>query len=71
VSSLDARGLSRHDVRVAISVGSLVERFYGELWNQWNDTVVEDPAGADGDDLVGQAWAERREPHRDVLLPGL
>ena len=47
MSPLDARGLSRHDVRVAISIGGLVERFYGELWNQWNDTAVEDTLSPD------------------------
>lgn len=42
VSSLDWRGLSRHDVRVTVPIGSLIERFYGELWNHWNDAAVED-----------------------------
>ena len=26
---------------VAGSIGGLVERFYGELWNRWNDSAVE------------------------------
>jgi len=33
---------TRHDVRVAVSISNLVERFYGELWNKWNDPAIED-----------------------------
>ena len=33
---------SGHDVQVAVSIGVLIERFYGELWNRWNDSAVED-----------------------------
>jgi len=29
-------------VRVAVPISDLVERFYGELWNKWNDLAVED-----------------------------
>jgi hypothetical protein len=29
-----------HDVQVAVSTGVLIERFYGELWNWWNDSAV-------------------------------
>lgn len=28
-------------VAVSVSVGALIEKFYGELWNQWNDAAVE------------------------------
>lgn len=42
VSSLDGRAPGRHDGRVASTIGGLVERFYGELWNRWNDAAVED-----------------------------
>jgi predicted ester cyclase len=31
-----------HDVRMAESISTLVGRFYGELWNRWNDSAVED-----------------------------
>jgi predicted ester cyclase len=27
---------------VTASIGDLVERFYGQLWNNWNDSAVED-----------------------------
>jgi predicted ester cyclase len=27
---------------MAIPIGGLIERFYGELWNRWNDSAVED-----------------------------
>jgi hypothetical protein len=37
--------VTRHDVRVAVSISHLVERFYGELWNRWNDPAVEDTLG--------------------------
>jgi predicted ester cyclase len=29
-------------VRVAESISNLIERFYAELWNEWNDSAVED-----------------------------
>ena len=32
-------------MRVAVSISNLVERFYGELWNKWNDPAVEDTLG--------------------------
>ncbi len=28
-------------VAVSVPVGALIEKFYGELWNQWNDAAVE------------------------------
>jgi hypothetical protein len=41
--SLDQSLGRGHDVQVAVSVsiGALIEKFYGELWNQWNDAAVE------------------------------
>ena len=27
---------------MATPIGELIERFYGELWNRWNDAAVED-----------------------------
>jgi len=29
-------------VQVAVCIGVLIERFYGELWNRWDDSAVED-----------------------------
>ncbi len=28
-------------VAVSVSIGALIKKFYGELWNQWNDAAVE------------------------------
>jgi predicted ester cyclase len=28
-------------VQVAAAIGELVERFYGELWNRWDDSAVD------------------------------
>ena len=39
---LDRLDAHPHHVRVAESISNLIERFYDELWNQWNDPVVED-----------------------------
>jgi steroid delta-isomerase-like uncharacterized protein len=36
-----------HHVRVAESISNMVERFYGELWNKWNDRSVEDTLSPD------------------------
>jgi predicted ester cyclase len=30
---------------MAAAIGDLVERFYGELWNRWNDDAVDDTLG--------------------------
>ena len=38
---LDSLLSSGHDVQVVVSIGVLIERFYGELWNRWNDSAVE------------------------------
>jgi predicted ester cyclase len=34
-------------VRVAESIGDLIERFYAVLWNQWDDSAVEDMLSPD------------------------
>jgi hypothetical protein len=75
--SLDSSLSSGHDVQVAVSIGVLTERFYGELWNRWNDSAVEDTlslglnlprvAGA-GDIGNGQGW--RRYRAKMANLPG-
>lgn len=59
----------RHHVRVAASIGDLVERFYGEMWNSWNDSAVEDTLspgfifrGSLGDETSGrQEWRRYRD----------
>ena len=35
----------RDDVQMAVSIGDLVERFYGDLWNRWDDSAVEGTLG--------------------------
>jgi steroid delta-isomerase-like uncharacterized protein len=34
-------------VRVPESISNMVERFYAELWNKWDDTAVEDTLSPD------------------------
>jgi predicted ester cyclase len=59
-------------VQVAVSIGVLIERFYFELWNRWNDAAVEDTLspgftfrGSLGQETSGrQGW--RR--YRDLLV---
>lgn len=56
------------------SVGELVERFYGELWNRWNDAAVEDTLspgfvfrGSLGQEMEGRAgWRQ----YRDLVRAG-
>jgi predicted ester cyclase len=45
--SLDWLEAHPHHVCVAESTGNLIERFYGELWNKWNDSAVEDTLSPD------------------------
>jgi predicted ester cyclase len=72
-SSLDCSLGSGHDVQVAVSIGVLVERFYGELWNRWNDSAVEDTLspgftfrGSLGQQTSGrQGWRRYRDLVRE------
>ena len=74
VPSLDYSLSSGHDVQAAVSIGALIERFYGELWNRWNDSAVEDTLSPDfafrgslGQETSGrQGW--RR--YRDLVRAG-
>jgi hypothetical protein len=59
---------------VAVSISNLVERFYGELWNKWNDPAVEDtldPAfafrGSLGQETLGRDEWRR---YRDLVHAG-
>jgi predicted ester cyclase len=61
-------------VRVAVSISDLVERFYGELWNKWNDLAVEDTLapgfafrGSLGQETVGRDGWRR---YRDLVRAG-
>ncbi len=45
--SLDYSLGSGHDVLAAVFIGVLIEGFYGEPWNRWNDSAVEDIPQAD------------------------
>jgi predicted ester cyclase len=71
---LDLRAGVFHDGRVATSITALVERFYGELWNRWNDAAVDDTLGPDftfrgslGQETSGrQGWRE----YRDLVRAG-
>ena len=63
-----------HDVHVAVAIDVLIERFYGELWNRWDDSAVEDTLspgftfrGSLGQETTGrQGW--RR--YRDLIREG-
>jgi hypothetical protein len=39
--SLDYSRSGGHDVEVAVSIGVLIEKFYGEIWNRWDDSAVD------------------------------
>jgi predicted ester cyclase len=67
------RARSRHDARVA-AIGDLVERFYGELWNNWNDSAVPDTLhpgftfrGSLGQETSGRDGWRR---YRDLIRAG-
>ena len=44
---LDRLDAQAHHVRVAESISSLIERFYSELWNEWNDPAIEETLSPD------------------------
>ena len=71
---LDYSFSSGHDVQVAVSIGVLVERFYGELWNRWNDSAVEDTLspGFTFRGSLGQQTSERQgwRRYRDLVRAG-
>jgi hypothetical protein len=56
-------------VAVSVSIGVLIEKFCGELWNQWNDAAVEDTLGPGftfrgslGQETSGrQGWRQYRD----------
>ena len=67
------RARSRHDAPVA-AIGDLVERFYGELWNNWNDAAVADTLhpgftfrGSLGQETSGRDGWRR---YRDLIRAG-
>jgi predicted ester cyclase len=39
--SLDYSLSSGHDAEVVVSIGVMIEKFYGELWNRWDDSAVD------------------------------
>jgi hypothetical protein len=72
--SLDWPAAARHDGWVPETIGNLVERFYSELWNRWNDMAVEDtlsPAfrfrGSLGQQTSGREGWRR---YRDLVRAG-
>jgi predicted ester cyclase len=56
-------------VAVSVSIGALIEKFYGEMWNRWNDAAVEDTLspgftfrGSLGQETSGrQGWRQYRD----------
>ena len=69
-----ARSAAGHDVQVAVSIGVLIERFYGELWNRWNDSAVEDTLspGFTFRGSLGQQTSDRPgwRRYRDLVREG-
>src|SRR5215467_15610942 len=71
---LDWPGMSFHDRQMATSIAGLIERFYGELWNGWNDAAVDDTLSPDfrfrgslGRETLGrQGWRQ----YRDLVRAG-
>jgi predicted ester cyclase len=61
-------------VQVAVSIGVLIERFYGELWNRWNDSAVEDTLspGFTFRGSLGQQTSDRPgwRRYRDLVREG-
>jgi predicted ester cyclase len=61
-------------MEMVTSIGGLIERFYGELWNRWNDAAVEDTLspgftfrGSLGRETSGrQGWRQ----YRDLVRSG-
>jgi predicted ester cyclase len=66
---LDSPGTRSHDGQMATSITGLIERFYGELWNKWNDSAVDDTLSPDfrfrgslGRETSGrQGWRQYRD----------
>jgi len=54
---------------MATSIAGLIERFYGELWNRWNDAAVDDTLSPDfrfrgslGRETLGRhGWRQYRD----------
>ena len=61
-------------MQVAVSIGVLIERFYGELWNRWNDSAVEGTLspGFIFRGSLGQQTSDRQgwRRYRDLLHEG-
>jgi hypothetical protein len=61
-------------VQVVVFIGVLIERFYGELWNRWNDSVVEDTLspGFTFRGSLGQETSDRQgwRRYRDLVREG-
>jgi hypothetical protein len=61
-------------VQVAVSIGVLIERLYGELWNRWNDSAVEDTLspGLTFRGSLGQETSDRQRwrLYRDLVRQG-
>ena len=71
---MDVPGGSAHDVQMLTPIGGLIGRFYGELWNKWDDSAVEDTLspgfafrGSLGQETSGrQGWRQ----YRDLVRSG-
>jgi predicted ester cyclase len=59
---------------VAVSIGVLIDRFYGELWNRWDDSAVEETLspGFTFRGSLGQETSERQgwRRYRDLVHAG-
>jgi predicted ester cyclase len=72
--SLDYSLRSGHDVQVAVSIGVLIEKFYGELWNRWDDSAVDATLspGFNFRGSLGQETSDRQgwRRYRDLVRKG-
>jgi predicted ester cyclase len=74
VAILDSPGTSFHHGQMATSITGLIERFYDELRNRWNDSAVDDTLSPDfrfrgslGRETSGrQGWRQ----YRDLVRAG-
>jgi predicted ester cyclase len=71
---VDWLALGEHYVSMTAAIGDLVERFYREPWNNWNDGAVDDTlspgfalSGSLGQETVGRDGWRR---YRDLVRAG-
>ena len=73
-ASLDYSLSGGHDVQVAVSIGVMIEKFYRELWNRWDDSAVDAvlSPGFTFRGSLGQETSDRQgwRRYRDLVREG-